>query len=212
MVTATHPFQRETAAQTLTAIIVEEPPDLAQVSPMLPVQVRWLIRRLLAKNPRDRFAHTADLAIDLRTIRDYQAEMPSTVTTPPVSRHSTWVRMGLIPIAAATVLLLSGGIGSEQSTADFQRFTPFATDAGYQGESAWSPDGKTLAYEAEIDGVVQIFTRALGSPTRTQVTNSPFDCYSPFWSPDGRHIYYHSLARDRDGLWQISPAGGRPRS
>ena len=208
MVTATHPFQRETAAQTLTAIIVEEPPDLAEVSPMLPVQVRWLIRRLLAKNPRDRFAHTADLAIDLRTIRDYQVEMPSTVTTPPVSRRSTWVRMGLIPIAAATVLLLSGGIRSERSTADFQRFTPFATDAGYQGESAWSPDGKTLAYEAEIDGVVQIFTRALGSPTRTQVTNSPFDCYSPFWSPDGRHIYYHSLARDRDGLWQISPAGG----
>jgi Tol biopolymer transport system component len=44
------------------------------------------------------------------------------------------------------VVLLSRAIGSEDSTADFQRFTPFATDAGYQGESAWSPEGKTLAF------------------------------------------------------------------
>ena len=87
---------------------------------------------------------------------------------------------------------------------------PFATDAGYQGGPAWSPDGKTIAYEAEVNGVVQIFTRTLGSPMRTQVTTSTFDCHDPFWSPDGRHIYYHSLARDTDALWRVSPAGGAP--
>jgi Tol biopolymer transport system component len=45
---------------------------------------------------------------------------------------------------------------------------------------------------------------------RTQVTRSPFDCKSPFWSPDGTYIYYHSLARDRDALWRVSLAGGVP--
>ena len=47
--------------QTLSAIIAEEPPDPAQAKPAVPLAVRLLIRRLLAKNPRERFAHTADL-------------------------------------------------------------------------------------------------------------------------------------------------------
>ena len=74
MTTATHPFTRETAVQTLSAIIAEEPPDPAEVNPTLPLAVRWLIRRLLAKNPRERFAHTADLAADLRIIREFLGE------------------------------------------------------------------------------------------------------------------------------------------
>jgi len=51
LTTATHPFQRETAVQTLSAIIADEPPDPAQVTPTLPVAVRWLIRRLLGQRP-----------------------------------------------------------------------------------------------------------------------------------------------------------------
>src|SRR5262245_48244160 len=49
MTTATHPFKRDSAVQTLSAIITDDPPDPAALNPMLPVAVRWLIRRLLAK-------------------------------------------------------------------------------------------------------------------------------------------------------------------
>src|SRR5204863_4717120 len=87
--TAAHPFKRETAVQTLSAIIADEPPDPSQTNPALPVALRWLIRRLLAKNPRQRFAHTADLAADLRSIREYLSEatfdLPPPVT--PTSRR-----------------------------------------------------------------------------------------------------------------------------
>ena len=110
---------------------------------------------------------------------------------------------------AANAFLLVRALGLEESGVRFERYTPLATDAGYQGEPAWSPDGKSIAYSAEIDGVVQIFTRTLGSAMRTKITNSPFDCYSPVWSSDG-FIYYHALARDRDALWRVSPAGGAP--
>jgi serine/threonine protein kinase len=51
MTTATHPFKRDTAVQTLSAIIADDPPDPARANPMLPMAVRWLIRRLLAKDP-----------------------------------------------------------------------------------------------------------------------------------------------------------------
>jgi hypothetical protein len=65
------------------------------------------------------------------------------------------------------------------------RWIPFATEAGYQSAPAWSPDGKQIAYEAEVDGVVQVFTRQVGSAGRTQVTHSTFDCHVSAWSARG---------------------------
>ena len=211
MATATHPFQRETSVQTLSAIIAEDPPDPAQATPPVPFALRLLLRRLLAKNPRERFQHTADLAAELRTTRELLTEVTSAVSTPVVLPRSIWPRrIAAMALIAAAGVVAGRVVAPVESRASFDRFVPFATDAGYQGVAAWSPDGRTLAYEAEIDGVVQIFTRALGSPMRTQITRSAFDCFSPFWSSDGRHIYYHSLARDTDALWQVSPAGGAP--
>jgi eukaryotic-like serine/threonine-protein kinase len=214
LTTATHPFTRETAVQTLSAIIAEDPPDPAQLNSSLPVAMRWLIRRLLAKHPRERFAHTADLAADLRTFREFLAEATSTTgtATPGLVSRAKWLALAgmVVAVATATAFLLGRAFGSNDS-ASFDRFTPFATDAGYQGLPAWSPDGKTIAYEVEVDGVVQIFTRTSGSAGRTQVTRSLFDCYLPYWSNDGRYIYYHSPARDTVALWQVSPAGGAPQ-
>jgi Tol biopolymer transport system component len=113
-------------------------------------------------------------------------------------------------VAAAVVVLAVLASAGADPGLDRYRFTPFATDAGYQASPAWSPDGKTLAYVAEVGGILQVFTRAPGSPMRAQVTHARFHCGDPFWSPDGTRLYYISLARDRDGLWSISAAGGEP--
>jgi Tol biopolymer transport system component len=167
------------------------------------------MRRLLAKNPRERFAHTADLAADLRTIRDYLSEATTAAAAPVASRRLNWQ----LPAAAAALvaggLMLGLSVGSGDRGVAFEKFTPFATDAGYQGAPTWSPDGKQIAYEAEIDGVVQIFVRGLGSTARTPLTHSMFDCYVSEWSRDG-YIYYHSRARDGDALWRVTPVGGTP--
>jgi Tol biopolymer transport system component len=208
MTTATHPFKRETAVQTLSAIIAEEPPDPAQIAPTVPVAVRWLMRRLLAKNPRERFAHTADLAADLRTIRDYLSEA-TTAVAPVAARRRNWQLPAAGAGLVAAGLMLGLTLGPSDRGVGFEKFTPFATDAGYQGAPAWSPDGKQIAYEAEINGVVQLFVRAPGATTRTQLTHSAFDCYVSEWSTDG-YIYYHSRARAGDALWRVTPVGGNP--
>ena len=40
---------------------------------------------------------------------------------------------------------------------------------------------------------------------------APYDCRHPFWSPDGKRVYFISLARERESLWSISAAGGTPQ-
>jgi serine/threonine protein kinase len=211
LITATHPFKRETSVQTLSAIIGEDPPDPASVM-ATPVVIRWLIRRLLAKNPRDRFAHTADLAADLRTIRENlsEATTASGVTTAVEPSRPRWqLRAAAGTIAAAGVVGALWALPIPDSPPRFDRFVPFATDAAYQNNPAWSPDGKAIAYEAEVDGVVQIHTRTLGSPEAIRVTKSRFDCFSPIWAADG-YIYYISRKGLSDALWRVSPIADAP--
>ena len=184
-----HPFKRETAVQTLSAIIAEEPPDPAQTNPALPVALRWLIRRLLAKNPRQRFAHTSGSCRRLAHASASICPKPRLDVPPAVERSPwRWHRVAALGALFVSASCSAGRSHQPVHASGFEKFTPFATDEGYQGAPVWSPDGKTIAYEAEVNGVVQIFTRTVGSSMRTRVTNSRFDCFISTWSADGTSI------------------------
>jgi serine/threonine protein kinase len=64
MATGKRAFQRETAAQTLRAILTEDPEPVAVESPQLGVISR-LVSRCLSKNPKDRYDSTWDIAKEL---------------------------------------------------------------------------------------------------------------------------------------------------
>ena len=76
MATGKRAFERGTTAETLTAIIREEPEPVSQLNARVPAPVRWLVERCLSKDPEDRFGTTKDLARDLAAIRDHLSEAP----------------------------------------------------------------------------------------------------------------------------------------
>ena len=192
MVTGRRAFQAETAAQTLAAILEDEPEPLAKLNPRVPAPLRWVIERCLAKDPRQRYESTSDLARELRTLRDRFSELGSSAEMAvPLAGRRRWIWPLLAAAALACLLVAAAAVARPDSSGfDFERyrFTPFATDPGYQGSPAWSPDGKTLAYVAAVEGVLQVFTKALGKPLPFQVTRSRFDCLQPFWGPDGTRL------------------------
>jgi len=205
-------FTRETPVQTLSAIIEDEPPALAHLNPKAPVQLRWIVDRCLAKDSRQRYAATTDLASDLRTLRNRLSETgatPAASLQPAVAGAS---RSALIvaAVSGAAGTLLLAGLLLRPVPAPVPRFTPLANDFSYQGEPAWSPDGKMIAYAALKDGVLQIFKRSRGSSQSFQLTSSKFDCRSPFWARDGSGVYYISPAGETEGVWSVSAVGGVP--
>ena len=66
MVTGRRAFQRETAAETMTAILHDEPQEPTKSGQQVPVEVGRVIRQCLAKTPNQRLQSARDLAIGLR--------------------------------------------------------------------------------------------------------------------------------------------------
>ena len=91
MVTGKRPFKGDSSAQTLAAIIEEDPEPVSEGNPKTPVPLRWIIERCLAKDPDERYASTRDLASDLHSVRDHLSESGVTAFVAEAS-PSLWRR------------------------------------------------------------------------------------------------------------------------
>jgi Tol biopolymer transport system component len=70
---------------------------------------------------------------------------------------------------------------------------------GEEDDPAWSPDGRSIAFEE--DGDIWVMS-ADGSHAR-RITLGPYPCTSPAWSPDGARIAYVALKHRYGGRGQI---------
>ena len=84
MVTGSRAFQRHTTAETMAAIIREEPEPMRARNPALPAPLCWVTERCLAKDPKERYVSTRDLAREVAALRDRLADLPQ---RPPESRR-----------------------------------------------------------------------------------------------------------------------------
>jgi serine/threonine protein kinase len=98
MLTAQRAFARPTVAETLSAIIREEPAPLAQLNPAVPSPVRWIVERCLAKHPEDRYALTRDLARDLVSAREHLPELLASKRTRAVNRGVGSASIAVLPV------------------------------------------------------------------------------------------------------------------
>src|ERR1700681_771524 len=181
-------FERESAAEPMAPIIRE---DAAPLPLALPTPLRWTIERCLAKEPDGRYDSTLDLYRELRQTREHLSEASSgthaPVTAPPVKRRRTVAVLGIA--AGLATGFLAAALWPLPPPAT-PKLTPFATEAEIQTMPAWSPKGDRIAYSADVNGILQIFTKTLGSSIPTQMTHENRSCFSPFWAPDGTRIYF----------------------
>ena len=68
MLSGRRAFQKSTAADTMTAILTEEPPDILAARPSVPAAVDRIIRHCLEKNPGERFQSARDIAFALDSL------------------------------------------------------------------------------------------------------------------------------------------------
>jgi predicted ATPase len=82
MVTGFPAFRKPSYAETLAAILRDEPERLGTRMSQAPAPFLWIVERCLAKNPKDRYASSRDLARDLAAVRERLAESPLRASEP----------------------------------------------------------------------------------------------------------------------------------
>lgn len=82
MATGAPAFKKKTHAETTAAILRDDPEQLGAKTLQAPAPFIWIIERCLAKDPRQRYASTRDLARDLAALRDRLANTPARESRP----------------------------------------------------------------------------------------------------------------------------------
>jgi len=169
MATGKKSFQRKTGAETLAAIIREEPEPISQLAPRSPAPVRWIIERCLAKDPEERYVSTRDLARDLRSIRDHLSESFASGATGIVA--SVQRRSRAIPFALAGLGLLVAGylargvVGRAGAGVEPPSFHQLTFRRGPVWSARLGSDGKAVLYSAAWDGKpTEVFVGSAESP------------------------------------------------
>jgi serine/threonine protein kinase len=216
MATGQHPFRRDTPMETLLEIA-----NLTHV-PFTPgpVAFRLLVGKCLSRDPANRFSSTGEVLERLKRIGDELPDKSRILTSDGSETGSpaavieerkprTWVMRILMAVLLFSLGLIAARVLTRNpGTDDFStyKFQPLAPTSNVEVLPALSPNGKTVAYAAESDGVFRIFTQPLKSAVATPVTRGDDDAFFPFWDPSGRRIYYVCEKK----LWSVGAAGGSP--
>ena len=175
MATGKRAFQKKTAIDTLSAILNTEPEPIAKLNPAVPAPLRWIVDRCLAKESRQRYASTEDLARDLASVRDHlsEASVSSVTAVAGASRRlSRTVMAGTaLAVALAAGLLAGGSLWRKTPPpASFHRLT---FRSGEVDHARFAPDGQTVVYSAAWGNEpVGIFSTRLGS-VESRVLGTP---------------------------------------
>jgi hypothetical protein len=211
MLAGRKPFRGASAIETMHAILNDLPPPLAGQ----PQEVNEILNKTLAKDPRERYQHAGDLAIDLRRL-DVQwrtKSLPSmAASASPRVRRST----ALVVLAAGVAAGLAPGwwLGHRAPSGPALRadasLIPVANYGGNERSAAISPDGKFFAFVSNRGGQADIWVRQISGGDPVQITHDPAAKLDVVYAPDGESIYYSTGAPPR-AIWRVGVLGGTPR-
>ncbi len=172
MATGRRAFQRDTHAETLTAIIREDVEAVAQLNPGVPAPFRWILERCLQKDPEERYASTRDLARDIRSVRDHLSEA-SPASSGEVSGAAAAVparkRSLVRPVLTAAAIVAALGAGMLLQKRLVKTLPPsyqqITFGSGTIRAARFAPDGQTIVYSASWDGgPLKLFLKHPSSP------------------------------------------------
>ena len=152
MLSGTRAFRRDTAAQTMTAILKEEPPELTEINHSISPALERIVRHCLEKNPDQRFQSARDLAFNLEALSQYSGSSTGMIAKPtPLQR----VRRLQWPIAVLLVALAAGVgylIGHKEKTSSEVTYHQLTFRKGTVLSARFAPDNRTVIYSAAWSG------------------------------------------------------------
>jgi serine/threonine protein kinase len=214
IVTGKQTFRKPTSAETMTAILNEDPPSISQLAPTVPPGLQRVVHRCLEKNPEQRFQSASDLAFALEALSDSAISSVSAGHAHETAKPNR--RLLAIAGAAAALVLVAGAVTyfwmqppAVPKVSNYVQLTHDGQPKGLVGT-----DGLRLYLDlgsfSNNEGIAAISV-AGGEPSKIP-TPSPF-MYASDVSPDGAELLVvEGQAGPVSGaLWSLPVLGGSPR-
>ena len=210
MLTGRQAFRRDTAADTMSAILREEPEGIASTGSGANQELERIVRHCLEKNPAMRFQSARDLAFNL------EATTAGSLTGAPTTSVPGRKALGasLFPVAAALAAGLVIGSVLALRLAPRAVVEPpilkYISHSGSDSDPSVSRDGRLVAYRSFREGGSRIWLMQLPGSDEVALTSGPQDS-QPRISPDGSQVLFVRQEDTTASLYRVPALGGEPR-
>jgi Tol biopolymer transport system component len=214
MLSGRRAFHGESAADTMSAILKEDPPDLSDTNQTVSPALERLVSHCLEKHPEARFHSARDLAFALEAISGSSGGSTQTiVATASVpararfSKRAPWLVAGVCALAFLVALPFAWLYLRRPPTeapGAVRFLIPPPEKADYASDLVVSPDGRLVVTGVrDASGKESLWIRPLNSWDAHPLAGTELGG-GPFWSPDSRSIGFFSGGK----LKKIDVSGG----
>jgi eukaryotic-like serine/threonine-protein kinase len=152
MLSGQRAFRRDTSAETMTAILKEDPPELTETNRGISSALERIVRHCLEKNPDQRFQSARDLAFNLDALSQYSSSSVGAIAKPTAVqrvRRFQWLIALLLVAFAAGFGYLAGHSAKTSSEVTYHQLT---FRKGTVLSARFAPDNRTIIYGAAWSG------------------------------------------------------------
>ena len=213
MLSGRRAFRGESTADTMSAILREDPPELSETNKNIAPALERVVNHCLEKNPEERFHSSRDLAFAIEALSGSTGLSGSTATllsawpSPRRERREFLVGVAAAIFLISTLVLAVLYFRRVEPRRETMRFTlPAPESVNYSEWLALSPDGRHLAFVVRGADGKSLWVRALDS-VKAQRLSGTDGAEFPFWSPDGRFVGFFAGNK----LKKIEASGGSPQ-
>ena len=190
MLSGRRAFTRETPADTLAALLHEEPPPLAAPLEHAAPRVESIVRRCLEKSRDERFQSASDLAFAL-ALAESDPDANDTAAARPRGRAPVLAATVVAGLATAGALLALALPRDTEEPAPLVRFG-IPASMTWSDAASISPDGQHVVYTSGSVSGRRFWIRRLDSLTSLPLPDTQEAVPLFFWSPDGRRLGYRT--------------------
>jgi len=152
MLSGKRAFHGDTAADTMTAILKEDPPDLTETNRNISPALERIVQHCLEKNPEARFHSASDIAFDLEHLSGISGTTTRVAAVAGGHPRRKLLAGLAIGLALACVMLAVGWwLGRGNGSAPLAQYKQITFRTGSIGKARFTPDG-SVVYSASWEG------------------------------------------------------------
>ena len=212
MLTGNPAFRKATTAETMTAILNEDPPAISQIAPGVPPGLQRIVNRCLAKSPEQRIQHASDLAFALEALSDSGSTLGQPVQERRASnKRRIWVALGAFAAALIAAFVISWTRPPAAPVVD--AITQITDDGKAKGVfNSLQTDGSRLYFNEGRRGDLKIAQVAVSGGPVSIIPTPLIDAQPGGVAPDGSFlaVLQGGAAPPGHPIWKVPLPTGEP--